>query len=145
MHTATHGLLYIQDVVVLNTPLKCREQSTSESSQVQVMGISRLWVSHLSAVIVADTAGLPEHAGSRGGSSLNCGAHRKAYEMERADDLGSRETKAKRQAECVLSVCVLLSSPRVIKTNYLVYKCVHNMHCYCVKLSLTPACDPLSI
>lgn len=144
MHTATHGLLYIQDVVVLKTSLKCRTQSTSESSQVQVVGSSRLWVSHLRAVIVADTAGLPEHAGSRRGSSLNCGAHGKAYEMKRVDDLGFRETKAKRQ-ESVLSVCVLLSSPRVIKTNYLVYKCVHNMHCYCVKLSLTPACDPLSI
>lgn len=39
-------------------------------------------------VIVADTAGLPEHAGSRGGSSLNCEAHSKACEIKRADDSG---------------------------------------------------------
>lgn len=44
-----------------------------------------------------------------------------------------------------LLICRLCSSSYFIKTTDLVYKCAHNVHCFCVKLSLTPACALLSI
>lgn len=103
-------------------------------------------------VIVADTAGLPEHAGSRGGSSLNCEAHSKACEIKRAKDSYSytKLTYSIVNAACLKAtqncfICCLFSLPYFIKTKDLVYKHVHSVYCYCVKLSLTPACALLSI
>lgn len=46
------------------------------------MGSSRLQVNRLCAAIVVDSVELPDHAGSRGGASMNCGADGKAYRMK---------------------------------------------------------------